>query len=260
MIPRLFTCISFYPLFIRLYLFLSLCQSKFTPISFIPISLSLSILRISTYICFYLLSIHLYFFIPLCQSILMPTSSYLFRNPNSHLSLLIPISLLLSILRISTCIFFYLLCIHLYLFLSLVYLPLFLCTSLSIEIDAYLFLSLWQSKFTVTYSKLVSSISVYSLYIHLYLFLSLVYLPLFLYTSLSIEIDAYLFLSLCQSKFRAIYSKLVFLISVYSLIYPSIFFSISCLSISISLYLFVNRDWCLPHSISLSIQIHSYIF
>ena len=42
--------------------------------------------------------------------------------------------------------------------------------------------------------------------------------------------------------------------------YKSIFVSISCLSTYISFYLFVNPDWCLSLSISLSIQINGYIF
>ena len=76
--------------------------------------------------------------------------------------------------------------IHLYLFLSLVYPLLFLHTSLSIQTDAYIFLYFCQSKITAISFKPVFFISVYSSYIHLYLFLSLFYPYLFLYSSLSV--------------------------------------------------------------------------
>ena len=91
--------------------------------------------------------------------------------------------------------------------------------------------------------KAVFFISLYSLNIHLYSFLSLVYTPLFLYTSLQMQINAYLFLSFCQSKFTAISFKPVFYLTLF-FEYPSIFVPIFCLSTSISLYLFVNPDWC----------------
>ena len=178
---------------IHLYLFLSLAYSTLSLSISLSIQihaylfksrfLSLSILHISTYICFYFLSIHLYFLIPLCQSRLISISFYLFANSNSRLTF--------SFISV------YSLYIHLYLFLSLVYPPQFLNTSLQILIDAYLFISFCQSKFTPISFNALFFISVYSSYIHLYLFLSLVYTPQFLNTSLSIQIGTYLFLSLC---------------------------------------------------------------
>ena len=138
---------------------------------------------------------------------------------------------------------------YLYLFLSLVYPPLFLYTSLSIQIDAYLFLSLCQSKFTAISFKPVSFIFVYSSHIHLHSFLSLIQPPLFLYTSLSIQIDANLLLYLCQSQFTVISFKTVFFRSVYclyihlylflSLFYPTLFLYTSLL-IRIDTYLFLS--------------------
>ena len=91
------------------------------------------------------------------------------------------------------------------------------------SIHLYRFLSLCQSKFTPISFNSVFFISVYSSYIHLYLFLSLAYPPLFLYISLSIQIDAYLF----QPHF--IYLSLI-------LIYPSVSIFISFLSTTISFY------------------------
>ena len=141
----------------------------------------------------------------------------------------------------------YCLYIHLYAFLSLVYRLLFLYTSLSIQSDTYLFLSLFQSKFTAIFFKSVFYISVYSVNIDLYLFLSLVYPLLFIYTSLSIQINAYLFLSLFQSKFTVISFKPVFFISLYSLY--------------IHLYLFLSLVYPLRLIYtSLSIQIDAYFF
>ena len=147
--------------------------------------------------------------------------------------------------------------IHPYLFLSLVYPPLFLYASLSIQIDTYLFV---KSKFTAISFKRVFFISVYSSYIHLYLFLSLVYPPLFLPISSSIQIDANLFVNsnhgyIFQTRFLYLY--LFFL-------YPTIFVSISCLSTSISSYLFVNpNSWLyLSNAFSLSpsiLRISTYI-
>ena len=111
----------------------------------------------------------------------------------------------------------------------------------------------------------------------MYLFLSLFYPPLSLsmscssnFTYISFDpllisaylsyIDIYLFLSLCQSKFRPISFNPVFFISAFSsyihlylslcLVYPPLFL----------LYFFVNPDWCLSISISLLIQIHAYLF
>ena len=138
-------------------------------------------------------------------------------------------------------------CIHLYLFLFLVYPPPFIYTSLSIRIDPYLFLPFCQSKLTPISFRPIFFNSVYSLYIHIYLLLSLVYPTLFLYISLSIQIHVYLF----QSHF--LYLCLFF-------VYPPIFVAISCLYTSISLYLFVNPDWSLSLSTSLSIQINAYLF
>ena len=159
--------------------------------------------------------------------------------------------------------------IRLHLFLFLVYLPLFLYTSLSIQIDAYLFLSLCQSKFTTISFKSVFFISVYFSYIRLYLFLSLVYSPLSLSISLLIQIHAYLF----QSRF--LYLCLFF-------IYPPVSIFISFLSTTIFFYPFANLNSRLylsmffslfqyiPHLftsitfyllyISLPIQVHVYLF
>ena len=57
-----------------------------------------------------------------------------------------------------------------------------------------------------------------------------------------------------------LYLSITFFYLTIFFVYPPIFVSISCLSISISSYLFVNLDWCLSLSIFLSIQIHGYIF
>ena len=111
-------------------------------------------------------------------------------------------------------------------------------TSLSIQIDAYFFLSLCQYKFTAISFKPVFVILVYSLYIHLKLFLSLVYSPLFLSICLSIQIHAYFFRS------RFIYLSLI-------LIYPSVSIFISFISTTITFYLLYN---------SLLIQLHVYLF
>ena len=113
--------------------------------------------------------------------------------------------------------------IHPYLFLSLDYPPLFLYISLSIQNNAHLFLSLCQFKFTTITFKPVFFISLHSLYIHPYLFLSFDYPSLFLYISLSIQIDAYLF----QPDF--LYLCLI-------LIYPLVSIFISFLSTPISFY------------------------
>ena len=64
---------------------------------------------------------------------------------------------------------------------------------------------------------------------------------------MSIQIHAYIF----QTRF--LYSTLFF-------VYTPIFVSISRLSSSIYLYLFINPDWYLSLSISLLIQIHAYLF
>ena len=101
--------------------------------------------------------------------------------------------------------------------------------------------------------------SVYSSYIHLYLFLPLVYPPLFLYISLSIQIDVYLF----QPHF--LYLSLI-------PIYPLVYVFISFLSTTISFYLLFIQIYIylfqspFPKlslslvSIFLPIQIYGYIF
>ena len=114
------------------------------------------------------------------------------------------------------------------------------------QIDAYIFLSLYRSKFTAKSFKTVFFISFYSLYIHLFLFLSLLYPPLFLYTNLLIHIDAYLFRSFFQSKFTAIlcYLSLFFVyppIFFPSLVYPPLFFYTS-LSMQIDAYIFLSLN------------------
>ena len=143
-------------------------------------------------------------------------------------------------------------------FLSLVYSPLSLPISLSIQIDAYLFqpnfLYLSQILIYPPVSIFISFLStIISLYlfvnlpisfnpiffissqsssVHLYLFLSLFYPPLSLYISLSIQIDAYLF----QPHFLSL--SLI-------LIYSPVSIFISFLSTIISFYRFVNPDRCL---------------
>ena len=159
----------------------------------------------------------------------------------------------------------YSLYMHLYLFLSLVYLPLFLYTSLSIQIHTYLFLSFYQSTSKAISFNLVIFISVYSLYVQLYLFLSLVYPPLFLYISLSIQIDAYLF----QPHF--LYLSLIFLYPPVSIFicFLSTIISFYLLFIKIYIYLFQSPSpdlslslvyWPISFSIFWPIQIHGYIF
>ena len=125
--------------------------------------------------------------------------------------------------------------------------------------------------------KPVFFISVYSLYIHLYLFLSLVYPPLSLSISLTMQINAYLFLSLYQSGLMPISFKPVFLSQ--SILHISTYICFYLLSIHlyffiplcqfgvmpISFYLFINPDWCLYllnlFSLSQSILcISTYIF
>ena len=216
----LFISISCLSTSISLYLIvnpdwcLSLCQFNFTAISFKPVSF---ISVYFTYIHLYLFLSLVYpplFFIPLRQSRLMPISFYFLVNPNSRLYISNPFYLSHSILFISAYICFYLLSIHLCLFIPLFQSRL-IPISLSIRIHASF--------------NPVFFISVFSSYIHLYLFLSLAYPSLFLYTSLSIQIHGYIF----QTCFP--YLCLFF-------VYPPIFVSISCLSISISLYLFVNPE------------------
>ena len=134
-----FTYISFYPLSILLYFSLSFYKSKFMPISFNPVFfISVYSSYIHLYICFYLLSIHPYFFIPLCQSGLMPISLYLFVNPTWCISLSTPLSLSQPNPHLSACIYLYsflsttisfcllFIQIYIYLFLFLVYSPLFI--------------------------------------------------------------------------------------------------------------------------------------
>ena len=183
-----------YSSYIQLHFLLSLCQSKFTPISFNPVfSISGCSLLYSSYIHLYLflslvyppvslsislfIQIHAYLFqshfLYLCLFFKCPPlfvsisclstsiSFYLFVNPNSRLSLSIPFSISLSVLRMSTYIFFYLLSLNLYLFQI----------SLLIQIHACLF----QSPFSLCLSILSIStyICFYLLSIRLYLFLSL---------------------------------------------------------------------------------------
>ena len=115
------------------------------------------------------------------------------------------------------------------------------------QIDAYLFqphflylsLILTYPPVSIFISFLSTKISFYLLFIQIciYLFqspspslsLSLVYSPLSLFNSLSILIHAYLF------QYRFLYLCLFF-------VYPPLFLSISYLTTSISLYLFVNLD------------------
>ena len=164
------------------------------------------------------------------------------------------ISFLLTSISLSTQIHAYLFQSRfLYLYLFFIYPPIFfsiVCLSTSImsisfnpiffmsayfsSIHLYLFLSLFcsplshcQSKFTPFSFNPVFFISIYSSYIHLYLFLSFVYPPLFLYTSLSIQINVYLF----QPHF--LHLSLI-------LIYPPVSIFIPFLFTSISFYLIVN--------------------
>ena len=108
----------------------------------------------------------------------------------------------------------------------------------------YLFLSLFypslslcQYKFMRISFNPVFFISVYSFYIHLYLFLPLVYPHLFLYIPLLINFQLhFLYLSLI-------------------LIYPPASIFISFLSITISFYLFVNPNSLLSLSILFSLSL-----
>ena len=149
-------------------------------------------------------------------------------------------------------------------------------------------------------SNPVFFLSVYSSYIHLYLFLPLVYPPLFLYISLSIQIDVYLFqphfLHLSLISIYPPISSFIFFLSttisfyplfiqiytdlfqspfsnlslslVYWPIYFSIFLPIKFTAISfnviflISIYishLFTFITFYLLYA-SFSIQVHTYIF
>ena len=211
--------ISVYSTYIHLYFFIPLCQSRLMPISFYlfinlnsqlylsnPFSLSQSILCISTCICFYLLSIYLYFFISLCQSRLMPISFYLFVNSNSRLYFSNPFSISQSILCISTYIYFYLLLIYLYFFI-----PLY--QSILMPISFYLFVN--------PNSRL-----------YLSMFFSLFqYIP-HLFTSISF----YLFIN-PNPRFSL---SILFLYLYLFFVYQPIFVSISCLTTSIFLNLFIN--------------------
>ena len=158
--------------------------------------------------------------------------SIFFVNPKSRLSISTPFSLSLSILRIAT-----------YIFSISCLSPSIFYTTSSIQINSYLFLFLGQSK----------------------LFLSLVYSPLFLYYSLSIQIHVSLF------RPQFLYLRLI-------LIYPTVFIFISFLSTTITFYLLfiqihiyrfqspsLNLSlslvyWPISFSIFLKIQIDRYIF
>ena len=176
--------------------------------------------------------------------------------------------------------------------------PLFTCIFFyPLSNHLYLFLCLFQSKFTPILFNPVFFITVYTLYIHLYQILSLFYPPIFLYISLPIQIDAYLvqphfiYHSLsfvyppvsvsipclpttisCLCRFRHISFNPLFLISAYpsyihlyrflSLVYPLLSLFISCLfrftHISFNLfflfYLFANPTSRLPLSIPFSLS------
>ena len=165
-----------------------------------------------------------------------------------------------------------------YLYLSLVYPLLFLYTSLSIRIDSYLFLSLRQSKFTATPFKPIFFILVYLFCIHLYICFYLlyicqcwiVYLPIFvsiscLFTSISLYLfvnpDWFLSLSIPSSiQIHGYIFQIRFLYLCLFFVYPPIFVSISYPFSFFPLCIFINQDWCLPLSISLSIQIHACLF
>ena len=89
----------------------------------------------------------------------------------------------------------------------------------------------------------------YFLSIHLYFLIPLYHTGL-------MPISLYLFVN----PDSRLYLSNPFSLSQIFLVCPSIFVSISCLSTFISLYLFVNLDWCLSLYISLLIQIHGYHF
>ena len=80
--------------------------------------------------------------------------------------------------------------------------------------------------------------------IHLYFFI-----PIYQSILMSISFDLFS----VQIHGYIILSQSILCISTY-------IFSFSCLSTSISLYLFINPDWCLLLSISLSIHVHAYLF
>ena len=184
--------------------------------------------------------------------------------------------------------------IHLYLFLSPVYSPLSLSISLLIQIQAYffqsrfiylclffvcppIFFSLSCHSTSISFylfvnpnSRMPLSITVffmpvYSSYIHLYLFLSLVYPPLSLSISLLIQIHGYLF----QSCF--LHLSLILIYPLVSILISFLFTTISfyLLFIQICIYLLQSpsSNLCLslvysPLSLSifLPFQIHCYIF
>ena len=225
-----FICLNLFFIYSYVTLSVSLCECRFMDISFwsLLLHLSLSFVYSPTSVSISCLSTSIY--------------SYLFVYRDWCLPLSTPFSLSQLNPHLSTCNYFYLFSIH-----------------------HYLFLSLCQSKFTPICFNPVFFISVYSSYIILYLFLSLVYPLLFLYTSLSIQTDAYLF----QPHF--LYLSLI-------LIYPPATIFISFLSITISFYLLfiqigiylfqppspnLNQFlvyWPISFSVFLLIQIHSYNF
>ena len=155
----------------------------------------------------------------------------------------------------------YYFCIHLYWFPSLVYPSLFLHTSFSIRNEAYLlqanFLYLSLILIYPPVSIFISFLS-YRITTYICFYLLSIHLYFFIPLSLSrlIPISFYLFVN----PNSRIYDSNPFSLSSLLFLYPPILVSISCLSISISLYLFLNSDWCLSFSIFLPIQIHGYIF
>ena len=233
------------PFSIHLYLCLSLCQSKFTSISINPVF----------FITVYSSYIHLYFFSISCLftsiswylSIQIDAyfSSYPFANPNSRLHLSTPFSLSKSNHHLSTCIYFYLFSIHhtisFYLLFTQIYifLPIqihgfiFICSSLYFKISLiYLSLSLSISFIPLCQSRL---------------------LPITFYLFVNPNSRLYFSNPLSLSKLTTQSFNPVFFISVYSSYIHLYFVSISCLSTSISLYHFVNPDWCLSLSTPFSL-------
>ena len=166
----------------------------------------------------------------------MPISFYLFANPNSRLYLSNPFSLSQSVRCISTYVCIYLLSIHLFFFIPL-------CQSRLIPISFnpifFLSLILIYPPVSIFISFLSTTITFYLLFIQIYMYLfqllspslnlSFVHLPISFSICLPIQIHGYIF------QTCLLYLSLFF-------VYPPIFVSTSCLSTSISLYLFVNPD------------------
>ena len=173
---------------------------------------------------------------------------FLFKSPSPNLSVSLiywPISFSIFLQSKFTAISFnFLLFISIYLSSTYLYyflFPVYLfvnpdwCLSLSIYLPIQIHGYIFQTSF----------LYLYFLYNHLYLFLSLVYPPLFLYISLSIQIDIYLFLSICQSKFTAISFKPVFVISIFC-ISTYIFFYL--LSIHFHFFIYLSQSRLMPIS------------